>query len=175
MQLRPIFVILLFVIWSFGSTYWYVCKIKLLCDELSTDVSAQKNIEEPIRESLPKTINDEITDDFVVSIPIAFNSGSNELILNGEQVVFMSRLTEYLVQNQSKTLELIGHTDDVGEEVKNLKLGEERAKAVKNHLVNKGVQEQRIKTDSKGELNPVADNKTEAGREKNRRVEFLIK
>lgn len=80
-----------------------------------------------------------------------------------------------LVDN-SKTMNLevmiaVGHTDSVGTDAYNQKLSVRRAEAVKTYLASKGVQKNRIYTEGKGEKQPVADNKTSAGRAKNRRVE----
>ena len=67
-----------------------------------------------------------------------------------------------------------GHTDDVGSEASNIKLSENRANAVKNYLVKKGVDASRITVTGHGESTPIADNKTAAGRQKNRRVELTL-
>jgi OOP family OmpA-OmpF porin len=71
-------------------------------------------------------------------------------------------------------LSVEGHTDYVGSDVSNQKLSENRAAAVKSYLVKKGVDESRIMSAGFGETNPVADNKTAAGRQKNRRVELIL-
>lgn len=68
----------------------------------------------------------------------------------------------------------VGHTDSIGTDVYNMKLGARRAEAVKAYLISKGVEARRIYTDSKGERHPVADNKTASGRAKNRRVEIEV-
>jgi OmpA-OmpF porin, OOP family len=64
----------------------------------------------------------------------------------------------------------VGHTDSVGSDTYNLQLGQRRAEAVKQYLVSQGLEAGRVYTDSKGEREPVADNKTSAGRSRNRRV-----
>jgi outer membrane protein OmpA-like peptidoglycan-associated protein len=71
-------------------------------------------------------------------------------------------------------LKLIGHTDNEGEEEKNLVLSEKRAKAVKKYLIKKGVKEENILTEWYGETMPIDDNATPKGRQKNRRVEMKI-
>lgn len=67
-----------------------------------------------------------------------------------------------------------GHTDSVGTDAYNQKLSERRAAAVKAYMVSKGIDEKRIFTEGKGEKQPVADNKSAAGRAKNRRVEIEV-
>ena len=63
-----------------------------------------------------------------------------------------------------------GHTDDVGKEESNLQLSKDRANAVRNYFIGKGVSESRLVANGYGESMPVADNKTKAGKAKNRRV-----
>lgn len=71
-------------------------------------------------------------------------------------------------------LKLSGYTDNVGSQAANLKLSKERAEAVKDYLVSQGVNESQIIADGFGKENPIASNKTEAGRAMNRRVEFKL-
>jgi OOP family OmpA-OmpF porin len=68
----------------------------------------------------------------------------------------------------------VGHTDSVGTDGYNQKLSIARSEAVKAYLVSKGVEKNRIYTEGKGETSPVADNKTNEGRAKNRRVEVEV-
>lgn len=67
---------------------------------------------------------------------------------------------------------VVGHTDSVGTDTYNQKLGLRRAEAVKAYLVKQGIETNRVYTESKGESKPVADNKTREGRAQNRRVEI---
>eukprot|EP01032_Pedospumella_encystans_P010014 gene10014-11739_t len=68
----------------------------------------------------------------------------------------------------------VGHTDSVGADGYNQKLSVKRSDAVKAYLVSKGIEKNRVYTEGKGEKQPVADNKTSAGRSKNRRVEIEV-
>jgi OOP family OmpA-OmpF porin len=68
----------------------------------------------------------------------------------------------------------VGHTDSVGSDAYNQKLSVKRAEAVKAYLVSKGIEKNRVYTEGKGEKQAVADNKTAAGRAKNRRVEIEV-
>lgn len=68
----------------------------------------------------------------------------------------------------------VGHTDSVGSDAYNQKLSVRRAEAVKAYLVSKGIEKSRVYTEGKGEKQPVADNKTAAGRAQNRRVEIEV-
>lgn len=68
----------------------------------------------------------------------------------------------------------VGHTDSIGSVAYNQKLSVRRAEAVKAYLVSKGVEASRVYTEGKGKSQPVASNKTAAGRAKNRRVEIEV-
>src|SRR5205807_1234551 len=71
-------------------------------------------------------------------------------------------------------IEISGHTSDEGKRDFNMKLSKERADAVKAYLVSAGAAENRISTVGYGPDKPIADNKTKAGKEKNRRIEFRL-
>ena len=81
---------------------------------------------------------------------------------------------DFLKDNPNVKVEIQGHTDNVGSDAYNLKLSEARAKAVYDLLVAMGIPPGQMTYKGYGERQPVASNKTEAGRAKNRRTVFLI-
>lgn len=85
----------------------------------------------------------------------------------------LDRVAEILI-NKNFSLKLAGHTDNVGSTEANLKLSKDRAEAVKEYLVSKGANASRIEATGYGKSQPIATNKTAAGRQKNRRVEFTL-
>ena len=88
-----------------------------------------------------------------------------------------AKLSDLVDKTKGVNLEVIiavGHTDAVGTPAYNQKLSIARAESVKSFLVSKGVERNRVYTEGKGESQPVADNKTSAGRAKNRRVEVEV-
>jgi len=104
---------------------------------------------------------------------VRFSSGSNQPDINSTNN--LSRLAGYLAEAGNEGIEtiLIGFADNVGSDSANIALSKKRAKAVANILRAKGVQN--IKVGGFGEVMPVADNLTESGRVKNRRVEIWLK
>ncbi len=79
-------------------------------------------------------------------------------------------LTEY----KDLRVQISGFTDDVGERQTNLDLSDARAKSVKEYMVGKGIDAGRVETRGMGPDDPIADNKTEKGRQQNRRIEFKL-
>ncbi len=85
----------------------------------------------------------------------------------------LKRVADLLV-SKNFSLKLAGHTDNVGSNAANLKLSKDRAESVKAYLVSQGANSSRVEATGYGESQPIATNKTNAGRQKNRRVEFSL-
>lgn len=77
-------------------------------------------------------------------------------------------------ENPSQTAIISGHTDSTGNDEYNQKLSERRANAVKDAIIEEGVQAERLQAKGYGESKPIADNATKEGRQENRRVEAEI-
>ena len=86
----------------------------------------------------------------------------------------LARLAGIVLNYPGLKLESEGHTDNVGSEALNQKLSEQRANAVREYLVAQGILSEKITSSGKGFSMPVADNKTVAGRQQNRRVELIV-
>ena len=71
-------------------------------------------------------------------------------------------------------IEIAGHTDSIGDNKTNIILSNNRAKSIKSYLVKNGILESRIKCMGYGEKQPITNNSTKEGREKNRRIEIRI-
>jgi outer membrane protein OmpA-like peptidoglycan-associated protein len=104
---------------------------------------------------------------------IYFQSNSTDKLNATDVETYLDKIAT-IVTSGGKKIKITGHTDNVGPEEPNLKLGLKRAEMIKQHLISKGVNESDILVDSKGELMPVADNNTAEGREKNRRTVLQI-
>jgi outer membrane protein OmpA-like peptidoglycan-associated protein len=109
----------------------------------------------------------------IVTLPgIFFDTGKSVLKPGAKST--LAKIADQLKGDSSLRVSVEGHTDNVGSEDKNLTLSEKRAQAVRDFLVNAGVPADHITAAGKGEGEPVATNKTAAGRQQNRRVELVI-
>jgi len=86
----------------------------------------------------------------------------------------IDKLSEFLQKHPERTVAIEGHTDSKGSHEYNLDLSQRRADSVRNALVEKGIDPARIQTLGMAEAYPVASNDTDAGRQRNRRVEIII-
>lgn len=100
----------------------------------------------------------------------------NKAVIKEESYSLLKDIAEVIKKNpQVKKISIEGHASAEGDAKHNKKLSDERAKSVMEHLVKKeGVEAARLTAKGWGEEKPIADNNTEEGREKNRRVEFLV-
>lgn len=103
---------------------------------------------------------------------IYFDTGSSELLSTSDGEI--SRLTSLLDGNPNMHIQIIGHTDNVGSDQDNLDLSVARAKAVYQALIQKGITANRLKFIGKGETQPIVENDTKEGQQRNRRTEFII-
>jgi len=94
--------------------------------------------------------------------------------LRPESYKALDELVDYLHRKSDDKIEIGGHTDNIGSEVKNKILSLERAKSIVAYLVAKGIDPARLTAKGYGSMEPIEENKTEAGRQKNRRSEVKI-
>lgn len=86
----------------------------------------------------------------------------------------LQKILRFLEENPTVKVEISGHTDNSGSQEYNLSLSEKRAQSVFDYLVAHGVDDARLKAKGYGASQPIADNGTEEGRQKNRRIEFKV-
>ncbi len=103
---------------------------------------------------------------------VQFNTGKATLLAASTSV--LDEVAALMKKYPAYSLSIEGHTDSSGDDVANMRLSESRAKTCNDYLVGKGIDPRRISHKGFGETKPVADNKTEAGRKQNRRVEFKL-
>lgn len=108
---------------------------------------------------------------FVALHGILFDTGKD--VIKPESEPLLAEVVKLLGDNADLKLSIEGHTDNEGNPKSNLTLSQKRADSVKTYLVRKGVNQSRLKSKGWGDTKPVADNRTEAGRAQNRRVELV--
>jgi outer membrane protein OmpA-like peptidoglycan-associated protein len=98
----------------------------------------------------------------------------NKWDLQPESFPELDRILKYLAENPNMKIHIVGHTDDIGSAGFNYTLSEKRAEAILHYLVQHGASPQRLTMKGMGKDVPVAENTSDEGRQKNRRVEFTI-
>lgn len=143
---------------------------KVLEKEISEEIEETQNIEDAKEDEIDlikKDCDVLLAESFVVN----FKSGESTANLSTAQQEKLNKIAN-CISELGITLTVIGHTDNTGSTATNLRVGQQRADAVKAVLMEKGVTENQITTTTKGETEPVASNTTDEGKEKNRRIEF---
>ena len=106
-----------------------------------------------------------------ITLYINFETGKADIKPESQSIV--DQIGEMLRQNKDLKISVEGHTDNVGSEKSNQLLSENRAKAVMNSLIARGIDKTRLSYKGWGSTKPIADNSTEEGKAKNRRVEIV--
>ncbi|MGZ3900769.1 MAG: OmpA family protein [Bacteroidia bacterium] len=106
-----------------------------------------------------------------IALYINFETGKSDI--KPESNATIDQVAVFLRMNPTVKLSIEGHTDNVGTAASNLTLSENRAKAVMNYLIDKRTDPSRLNAKGLGQTKPIADNATEEGKAKNRRVEIV--
>jgi len=104
-----------------------------------------------------------------------FDTAEASIDLSAEQRQKFADISRYLDKVEKAICDITGHTDNEGRRRTNMRLGQERADFAKAYLIRNGISESKIKTDSKGQKDPIASNDTEEGRAQNRRTVITLK
>jgi OmpA-OmpF porin, OOP family len=132
-----------------------------------TDVKAYKEIRDKTLPLVPIEVGRSVRLN-----NIFFETGKAEL--RPESAPELDRVVVTMNENPKLAIEVDGHTDNVGSNALNVKLSQDRADAVREYLIGKGIEPDRVGGKGFGETKPVATNDTDEGRARNRRVEFVI-
>ena len=111
-----------------------------------------------------------LLDQTLANRTIEFEKGSATLTPQGRTI--LDQMAAVLVKMTTRTVEIIGHTDNAGNRQSNIALSQARADAVKGYLVSKGIAPTQLTTTGVGPDQPIAPNETNDGRARNRRIEF---
>ncbi|MDO8998580.1 MAG: OmpA family protein [Bacteroidota bacterium] len=135
---------------------------------------AQQEQEVPETEIVEPDEIQKLPSDVVMAFKnVLFQSG--EAILSPQSFPELNIIAAYMRVDPKMYIEIYGHTDNAGDEAKNLELSIKRAAAVGNYLIAKGVISSNVNSDGYGSKRPVESNETAEGRKQNRRVEFILK
>ena len=99
---------------------------------------------------------------------------TNKSVIKKASFPILDKVVKVMKEHPKYKLHISGHTDNVGDPEKNMKLSKERAAAVVKYLKGKGIKASRLRSDGFGDTKPVASNKTEKGKKQNRRVDFEV-
>lgn len=147
----------------------YVNKKSYLFQSLNFNYSEVKNFE-------PITLNidlEKITEGKTAILENIFFD-VDKYDLKEKSLTELQKIARFLQENPSVRVEISGHTDNSGSDVYNKQLSEKRAQSVLNYLVSNGLDAKRLIIRGYGSDRPIADNTSETGRQRNRRIEFKI-
>jgi outer membrane protein OmpA-like peptidoglycan-associated protein len=109
-----------------------------------------------------------------LNIPSDISFDINSAVIKPNLRPILDQFAQGLANQPNTEIRIVGHTDSTGSDAINNPLSVNRAASARNYLVSRGVSGQRIQIDGRGSYEPIADNTTEAGRAKNRRIEMFL-
>jgi outer membrane protein OmpA-like peptidoglycan-associated protein len=159
-----------FITLPLGSDYVFNVNRKGYLFYSDNFLMANKNIDSTYEKNIPLLPIE--TNAAIVLKNIFFDI--NKFELKPESQIELDKLVQLLADNPAIKIEISGHTDNAGKSADNLLLSNNRAKAVVKYLISKKVDTKRLTAKGYGQLKPIADNKTEAGKAQNRRTEMKV-
>jgi OOP family OmpA-OmpF porin len=165
--------VIVFILWSALSTWYYVNYIKGEPAETAEPTEAVADTSGADRGSASGP-EEEVTIESPGSFTVYHEFDRSEIIPDPEFDRFIKELVNYVDQVPASRLDVTGHTDYIGTENYNYGLGMRRAQSTSDYLEKMGVSGEIIRISSEGENSPVATNETATGRAQNRRTEIHI-
>ncbi|TDG05910.1 OmpA family protein [Paraburkholderia guartelaensis] len=139
--------------------------------QIASDMAIALNPTYTIRNGLRVSASEQgLLDQTLANRTIEFETGSATLTPQGRAI--LDQMAAVLVKMNTRTVAIIGHTDNSGNRTSNIALSQARADAVKGYLVGKGISPQQMTATGVGPDQPIASNDTSDGRARNRRIEF---
>lgn len=129
-----------------------------------------KELEEEMEDVTVQRVEEGIAVSFDSGILFDFDSAT----LRREGYDNLRKLAEIMKKDDNTELLIVGHTDSRGDEDYNVSLSERRAQSASTFMVSQGLTSSRIQIAGRGEYEPLSENETDAGRQKNRRIEVAI-
>ncbi|HJV82749.1 OmpA family protein [Noviherbaspirillum sp.] len=140
---------------------------------IANDFAAALNPNYVVKNGLRVTADDQsLVDRALANRVVEFEPGSAMLTESGKEI--LNEMAEALKKLETKKIEIIGHTDNIGAPARNTSLSRSRAESVKTYLVAHGISSQALNTSGMGADQPIVSNTTEEGRRRNRRIEFRV-
>jgi OmpA-OmpF porin, OOP family len=147
--------------------------IKVNCVNNSDYMLNVLEMEAMVQEITANEILDALNKDGYIALNILFETGKSAI--QPESLPIVDQIFELLKADVTLKISVEGHTDNVGDSKSNKKLSNDHAKAVTDALISKGIGKDRLSFVGWGQEKPIADNRTDEGRSKNRRVEIVKK
>jgi OOP family OmpA-OmpF porin len=139
--------------------------------QIASDMATALNPTYTIRNGLRVSASEQgLLDQTLANRTIEFETGSATLTPQGRAI--LDQMAAVLTKMNTRTVAIIGHTDNAGNRASNIALSQARADAVKGYLVGKGISPQQMTATGVGPDQPIASNDTSDGRARNRRIEF---
>jgi OmpA-OmpF porin, OOP family len=150
-----------------------IYKVKVSCTN-SSDILLNVLEMEPMKQEISANeMLDALNKDGFIALDILFDTGKSNI--QNESLPIVDQIFELMKNDPTLKISIEGHTDNVGDAVSNKKLSNDRAKAVMDAIIAKGIDKKRMSFVGWGQEKPVSDNRSEEGRTKNRRVEIVKK
>jgi outer membrane protein OmpA-like peptidoglycan-associated protein len=140
----------------------------------SSRMEAQKKSMEQATTGTGVSVSQTADNQLKLDIPSDVSFDVNRADIKSNFRPVLDKFADTLKSNPATQVRIIGHTDSTGSDATNNPLSVNRAESVREYLGSRGVATSRVAIDGRGEREPIADNSTEAGRAKNRRVEILV-
>lgn len=148
----------------------YIISVAMSNGNIGHDLAVLE-IAQMVQEITANEMLDALNKDGYIALNILFETGKSTI--QGESLPVVDQILELMKSDAKLKVSIEGHTDNVGDAAINKKLSNDRAKAVMDALIAKGVDKTRMTFVGWGQEKPVADNRSEDGRAKNRRVEIV--
>jgi outer membrane protein OmpA-like peptidoglycan-associated protein len=174
--MNKILIPLLILLGSLIYSWFWNCIRKPECT-VSEPVAVEQTLAAPdttVVEVTPPPVLTEEEQVLFSPLDVYFESGKSSISRNAEIDSWLSTAKTYLEKNPNEKLSVTGHTDDDGPEESNQLLSVKRANLVKDILTKEGFGASNLEVFGKGESEPIADNATEEGKSKNRRVSIRL-
>lgn len=165
---------------------WYFSKgepskiCQLYSGIVQTDNFDYENFEKVLEQNIPEEVLSKVVvvksvpkkEDKLLLLGVGFEFNSSKLTAESYPVLY--HVSKTLIENPNLRIEIEGHCDNSGTTEVNQKISQQRADVVKNYMLERDIDESRIKAVGYGSTKPIADNSTEEGKAMNRRIEFKV-